>query len=603
MGDRSRVLFSHLLSDLSDFLPSSVLALAARGELIESWPDISLKQQRAISLLNSFYKKNIDSVSEEADLRCFEKFRAVNSTCGTFEMRLETTKDELLLGTLKKVLDDFLYPRGLPLVSGLNHVLSRLRTGPGVALGALGGDFYTKVFSSPLSSTSKGLYTAYRNYVANSPLWGNAESFRQSHFGSEHIVAGNRISFVPKTRDISRLICSEPNLNMMFQLGLGDILTARLKSYFGIDLRDQQFRNRELARIGSLHDSFVTIDLESASDSMSLRMLREVLPSRFLGYLELFRSPVAALPPALKQGKAMELNMVSTMGNGFTFPLQTMLFSCAVLACYKVNYRKIVFPSRDSHGNFGVNGDDIICEKEISRDVCRILHLLGFVVNSKKTFLEGRFRESCGGDFFMGHQVRGVYVKTLQTPQSRYVAINMLNNWSAVTGMSLPQTVRYLLGSVRAQFVPSWENNDSGIRVPFDFVTDLRRDRDTQSILYRKSVAVPIKIRFKEDRIRLPRKQKERLYNPDGLFISLLQGCIESESIGVRHDPVRYRTKWSLCPNWDLVTANCNTCRWCLLYSLQGIPNAVCMHQTPERGPGLQVLWQQWKTAVHLNIC
>ncbi len=595
MGSRSHVLFSHLVDDLSPYLDSYTIAKAYRGEKIDMWPGISLAQVRAISLLNSFYKKNIDSISPEADLACFEKFCNVNKRCGSFEMVYENSKDELLVGTLKQCIEEFLYPSGLPLVSDFTSILRLAKTGPGVALGALGSDFYTKMYSSPLSCTSSGLYLAYSNHVKCSPLAQNAESIRKESFGEVCMVPGNRISFVPKTRDISRLICSEPNLNMYFQLGLGQILERRLKSFFKIDLSDQQFRNRELARIGSLEDSFVTIDLESASDSMSLRMLREVLPRRFLGWLELFRSPVAALPPSLKRGASMELNMVSTMGNGFTFPLQTMLFSCIVAACYKVNNRKIVYNSSFSHGNFGVNGDDIIVVKETFRDVIRLLNLLGFVVNGSKTFVEGPFRESCGGDFFMGHQVRGVYIKTLQTTQSRFTAINLLNNWTAVAGMPLRQTVSYLLSSVRFLPIPYLESMDAGIRVPFFLVSNLRRCRDTMSILYRHYVPCPVKIRFKDGVITYPRKQKVRIYNPSGLYLSLLHGCIRSESIGVRHDPVRYRTKWSVSPNWDSPTAVCAKL-------LEGdgpflnLPSA-------ERLKEAQVLWQQWKTAVYINIC
>jgi len=163
------------------------------------------------------------------------------------------------------------------------------------------------------------------------------------------------------------------------------------------------------------------------------------------------------------------------MGNGFTFPLETAIFACAVEAVYKVFGRKLKKSNlpRGRFGNFGVFGDDIICESDKATHVIRLLELLGFTTNASKSFVIGPFRESCGGDYYKGFPVRGVYIKDLGTMASRYVAINRLNSWTAMTGISLSHTMDVLLKKVRLLPVPLHENDDAGIKVSMRVLKDL----------------------------------------------------------------------------------------------------------------------------------
>jgi len=204
-------------------------------------------------------------------------------------------------------------------------------------------------------------------------------------------------------------------------------------------------------------------------------MLKEVLPADFVYWLELLRSPLCRLP----DGSDIELHMVSTMGNGFTFPLQTMLFSCCVAAVYeqlgiKLQLRSATNFNSDAGtpvrytANFAVWGDDIICsEKAVSR-LFRLLSLLGFEVNADKSFFDKNdpFRESCGYDYHKGEDVRAVYCRKLSTTASRFALINRLNRWSASQGIPLRRTVALLLGSVPVLPVPRRENDDAGVKVP-----------------------------------------------------------------------------------------------------------------------------------------
>jgi hypothetical protein len=148
--------------------------------------------------------------------------------------------------------------------------------------------------------------------------------------------------------------------------------------------------------------------------------------------------------------------------------------------------------------------------------------------------------------------VRGVYVKRLSSKQDLFAVINQLNLFSTRTGIVLKHCVQLLVEKTDRTYVPRWDNHDSGIMVPFSLVhKDLKYHKDFQSIVYRRYEPIGSKIRILESRIINPGRRLRLLYNPSGLFISFLQRSINSFSIGVRHDPVRYKRELSVAPSWD----------------------------------------------------
>lgn len=550
------VLYSNLLEDLSPYLDSSQIDSFYQSGKAVWYVDSSPSQVASVSLGNSLMKKFIDRVSPNADSVCERKFRMINNQCGVWRLDLQSSGDELLLGELKSALYDFLYPGGMPLVSSFGQILGFGRSGPGASRGSIGNDFYSKMFSSPLTATSSVLYGVYADHINLYPDWLAAEEIRARKFGEVDVITGNRVSFVPKNVDTSRLICVEPSLNMFYQLGLGRLLERRLYQFFGIDMAQQPSINRVLARKGSLDlkedddvtKNLVTIDLSNASDSMSLKMLKEVLPPMFMGWLEILRSPVSVMP----NGSEERLSMVSTMGNGFTFPLQTMLFACVVLAAART------YQSALKRGgkyrlplNYGVFGDDIICERGIVRGVLRLLTILGFEVNSEKSFFEGPFRESCGHDYFRGQNVRGVYIKSLLTMQHRFSVINQLNLFSARHRIPLPRVVGRLRASVGHFPVPVWENDDAGIRCTYHNLEKLKWSKRYQSLIYRPWRPRPRRLTIGDGIVTVPKGEKGRIYNPSALLLAFLRGDIERGYITVRQNTVLYSTRTCVAPNWD----------------------------------------------------
>lgn len=509
------------------------------------WPGMTITQAAAVSISNSFLKKLSTGRTPKTDLAALEKFLACNQACKewSLDVSLLDTKTEILLGSVRRILDDFWHKDGYPLVDSPLYALDECALGPGQTIGSIGNDFYTKLFASPLSVSDLRLYEWYKSYVQRVPLWSSAEQSRRQDHGDPFVSPSSRLSFVPKNDEISRCICIEPTLNGLFQLGFGRILEKRLHGVFGISLQSQPFRNRALARLGSITDGLATLDLSSASDSISLGMLRYLLPRSFLYELERYRCPQVEV----KGRGTVALGMVSTMGNGYTFPLQTIIFAAVVVAC--MSWRGI--PSNSSRASelWSVFGDDIICPRACAQDVVAILALLGFKVNHDKSFVEGPFRESCGSDFFNGSDIRGVYVKTLRTSEARFSVINLLTRFSTKTGIQLRRTLAMLLDSVQDLRVPPWEDFSSGIHVPCTLAENIF-DVDTQSQVYWARVVKPKKIRIRKDRVVVPRGCKQRTFNPDGLLVSFLQGSIHSASIGLREENPRYRTKRRVAPSW-----------------------------------------------------
>jgi len=206
-------------------------------------------------------------------------------------------------------------------------------------------------------------------------------------------VEGNRFTTVPKDARKVRGIAVEPSLNLYFQLGLGNLIRSRLKSAIGLDLSVGQDVNRKML-LGK-PGRYSTIDLSSASDTVSKSLVKLLLPRRWYNALDSLRSPKTRV-----DGKWYYLEKFSSMGNGFTFELETLIFASLVACVYSRHGRQAIYGE-----NFAVFGDDIIVDSDLSSEVIAVLRYFGFTPNKRKTFTSGSFRESCGFDIFDGVDV------------------------------------------------------------------------------------------------------------------------------------------------------------------------------------------------------
>jgi hypothetical protein len=496
--------------------------------------DMHIFELRSLSLKNSFFKKLEDLVPSGANEAALSLFVSSNEACKNISLEPKDSFEEMVINEVKILLDNCFF-RGPDHLYSISDVFEYSTCGPGSSLGAVSDTFYTKMFDSPLTSSSDFLFRLYWSSIADKPHWQRAELTRSRRHGSA-LVAGNRLSYVPKTPEKTRTICTEPVLNMFFQKGLGSVFEQVLKKDFKTDLSIQPDFNRQLARLGSIDGSFGTIDLSNASDSVSLSVIERLFPKYVVNWVKQFRSPEVIYP----DGSRSELHMVSSMGNAFTFPLETLLFSSIVVACYRVLGLNL-YRGVDGSKNYAVFGDDIIVRKDAYSFVVRCLKLFGFTVNDDKSFNTGSFRESCGGDFYLGHDVRGVYIKSLKTRADVYSAINRLVRWCSVSYVLLPRTIGLLSSWVKFLPVPYFAGDSEGIKTPYA-PESLRYDPNTQSVIYHALVKKTVSFRVPSDDVKqysYPFRNKRRveiLFNPDGLLICFVGGFIRNGRLTVRNN-------------------------------------------------------------------
>lgn len=225
------------------------------------------------------------------------------------------------------------------------------------------------------------------------------------------VIRGNSYFTVPKTARSLRACAKEPSLNGYYQLGLGRVMKRRLK-LAGFDLKEGQDVHGLVARAASLSGDLATIDLSSASDTVCTNLVKLVLPPLWLEAMESLRSPMTRV-----NGKWVLLEKFSSMGNGFTFELETVLFAAICMTCLGT--------SAKPGSNVFVYGDDIIVPTVNAPDVIASLKFFGFTPNEKKTFVSGVFKESCGSDFFLGESVRAHYLE--EDPDEPQKIISLAN--------------------------------------------------------------------------------------------------------------------------------------------------------------------------------
>lgn len=216
----------------------------------------------------------------------------------------------------------------------------------------------------------------------------------------------SRTIFVPKTFSKLRTISMEPTTLMFWQ----QAIMGKLYEYFKyhphlrwcVQLEDQEY-NRRMAQRGSRDNSLATIDLSAASDSVSWSLVKAVFArTPLLKWLYATRSNKTLLP----NGNVIELAKFAPMGSALCFPIQCLIFA----ACVEYVTQRCKQQISEIPG-YAVYGDDIIVAKDCVPELMRVLNALGFQVNQDKTFVDGKFRESCGGDYYDGIDVSSVYYK------------------------------------------------------------------------------------------------------------------------------------------------------------------------------------------------
>lgn len=280
-------------------------------------------------------------------------------------------------------------------------------------------------------------------------LWGD-----ESQLSVE--LAG-RLAFVPKSYKTDRPIMVEPLVNASIQRFLGKYLRKRLLNGAGINLSTAPNLHCILAEEGSRLGNWATIDLSSASDTIAKELVRYLMDDNWYRVFSAARTPRVDLSDAwdLLPERAIkfygvdqpiyELEKFSSMGNGFTFELETMIFySIAFVAAQETGC---------SVG--GVYGDDIIVGTAAVPVLYQLLDQLGFTVNLEKSYYTGSFRESCGGDYCKGYPVKGVTLKT--EPHSVWDWYSLHNRiWAKTQDTGLEGCFASTLAYIRKRVPKKW---------------------------------------------------------------------------------------------------------------------------------------------------
>jgi hypothetical protein len=268
-----------------------------------------------------------------------------------------------------------------------------------------------------------------------------------------------RVISVPKTLKTPRIIAIEPTAMQYAQQALfrsfrdhleGDYLLSKM-----IGIEDQN-PNRDMARVGSHSGELATLDLSEASDRVSKRHVEHLLAnfSALHGAVMACRSSKAAV----RGHGVLHLSKFASMGSALCFPMEAMVFLTVIFVGIQKELSTPLSREtlvKDFLGRVRVFGDDIIVPSDYVLSVVHELENFGFRVNVHKSFWTGRFRESCGREFFDGEDVSIVRIRRT-LPRQRQDATGVISAVSLrnqAYWAGLWQTARwldsYLLGLLR----------------------------------------------------------------------------------------------------------------------------------------------------------
>lgn len=367
------VLLQHSI-DYSGAVPVSQL-LAERQvlALFSKNADIDLGIDREQAAWETFAK---------AELQC----RSTNERFRGYERGCITSSESRLIFNVSRKISRILGEA--PSIEDLN-----LRFGPGTNVGCRNKN------TSALAKLDAEPTCSREALGGLQPLWATVPAYAYFHKGTAHCVDG-KLAFVPKDAKTHRTIMVEPILNTFVQLGIGSHMKRLLKKA-GCNLYSQA-RNRELARLGSITGDFATIDLSSASDTFASRVLLDLFPIDWVRLLSTWRTGRVTYKRKERGDLNFEMEKFSSMGNGFTFELETTLFYALALQAVQ---------DVSATGEVSCYGDDLIVPTAAYDTLIEYLEFFGFSPNKAKSFGSGNFRESCGADWYLGTNLRPFYMK------------------------------------------------------------------------------------------------------------------------------------------------------------------------------------------------
>lgn len=274
--------------------------------------------------------------------------------------------------------------------------MTSCRFGKRACLGTPFVDSYLdhKLVHSPLTGSAEH-YVFFRKCLDADPILKRTMGLVTEPGTRFRLKKAVRIALVPKSYKSLRSMMPDTFLGAFYTAGLGKMIQARLMKV-GLDIRKLQQLHRRIVKRASLDRKLVTADLSSASDSITLQLLRWLLPVKWYRALVYGRARYAEYGTGKKR-RRIYLTSTVTMGLGHTFPLQTLVFYGLLTAIGELV---------GIDGQVSVYGDDLIYSRSIHKFVKRVFPALHLNLNGDKTYAKDFFRESCGSDHYRGVDVR-----------------------------------------------------------------------------------------------------------------------------------------------------------------------------------------------------
>lgn len=422
-----------------------------------------LREIRKIRMLTAFQKFPFSQNANEPTIKAFKNFLRFEHLCSLtnqdpiFHLYKDdedspelSTYDNLVTTKIMRYIEEEI-SRILGDRPDLETLCANLRHGPGSTADKRGQrSILIEKFIPPISCT-KSSEKLLQSTIMFDRRW--YRSIADAGCFNDHIeyiepscedilreATCSSLEFVKKTSDIDRTITIEPTGNMYLQLGIDHLIRKSLKK-IGVDINTQE-KNQYLARYASESNELVTIDLSSASDSIALTWLN-FFPPKWCDLILTCRTHKTSVTDVrvCSDELILPLEKISSMGNGYTFSLETLIYTAIVSAVCR--YHGYTLSS--CIDMIAIYGDDIIVPKEIYGTLSYMLHRLGMRENMEKTFSHGPIRESCGMDYYLGKRIDRYTIKNI--PAYDYevcIHHNLFYTMSSNYGVSLPSVLKYI---------------------------------------------------------------------------------------------------------------------------------------------------------------
>jgi hypothetical protein len=223
-----------------------------------------------------------------------------------------------------------------------------------------------------------------------------------------------KVVSVPKTLKTPRIIAVEPACMQYTQQAL---LRCFLSSFERDELLskligfDDQLPNQELARQGSVNRRTATLDLSEASDRVSNQLVKTMLSH--WPHLNKAFDATRSRRAAVDGFGVIRLAKYASMGSALCFPVEAMVFLTMIFLGIQrsLNVTMTRKDIKSFVGSVRVYGDDLIVPVDHVLSIVQTLEHFGARVGLDKSFWTGRFRESCGKEYFNGTDVSLVRVR------------------------------------------------------------------------------------------------------------------------------------------------------------------------------------------------